>query len=223
MVSTPASTSRNHSRSGLERVAVLARRTRQIPYRAGAHRRGNAGEDVTADRIRARAIGYALHFLFGLLFALGYYAIFVVIDRSGVLLGGLFGLVHALFAGSALVNVLLPVVHPRIGTGFDAAGSAPLLEPPGFMLVNYGSQTRLATIVAHVAFGAIQLPAPPSDDLARFQLLQQAGLSVSVTTYAAAVAQTGRRLPALVMPYGRPPAGFTQIKRAKTTQRCLAL
>jgi hypothetical protein len=78
-----------------------------------------------------------------------------VIDRSGVLLGGLFGLVHALFTGSALVNVLLPVVHPRMGTGFDAAGSAPLLEPPGFMLVNYGSQTPLATIVAHVAFGAI--------------------------------------------------------------------
>jgi hypothetical protein len=47
--------------------------------------------------------------------------------------------------------------------------------------------------------------------------------SLGVTTYAAAVAQTGRRLPALVMPYGRPPAGFTQIKRAKTTQRCLAL
>jgi hypothetical protein len=113
------------------------------------------GTAVTADRVRAKAIGYALHFGFGVLFALFYYAVFVVIDRSGFLLGALFGLVHGLFAGSALVNVLLPVVHPRMGTGFTAAGSAPLLEPPGFLLLNYGRQTPVATIVAHIAYGAI--------------------------------------------------------------------
>jgi hypothetical protein len=113
------------------------------------------GTAVTVDRVRAKAIGYALHFVFGLLFALAYYAVFVVIDRSGFLLGAAFGVVHALFAGSALVNVLLPVVHPRMGTGFDAAGSAPMLEPPGFLLVNYGRQTPLATVLAHVAYGAI--------------------------------------------------------------------
>ena len=113
------------------------------------------GTAVTTDRVHAKAIGYALHFGFGLLFALAYYAVFLVIDESGFLLGGLFGLVHALFAGTALVNVLLPVVHPRMGTDFTAAGSAPLLEPPGFLLLNYGRQTPLATIVAHVAYGAI--------------------------------------------------------------------
>jgi hypothetical protein len=42
-----------------------------------------------------------------------------------------------------------------MGTGFDAAGSAPLLEPPGFMLRNYGRQTPLVTIVSHIAYGAI--------------------------------------------------------------------
>src|SRR5207237_1744299 len=113
------------------------------------------GTAVTADRVRAKAIGYALHFVFGLLFALAYYAVFVIIGRSGFLLGAGFGLVHALFAGSALVNVLLPVVHPRMGTGFDAAGSPPLLEPPGFLLLNYGRQTPLVTIIAHIAYGAI--------------------------------------------------------------------
>ena len=105
--------------------------------------------------VRAKAVGYALHFVFGLLFALAYYAIFVVINRSGFLLGAGFGLVHALFAGTALVNILLPAVHPRMGSGFDAAGSAPLLEPPGFLLLNYGRQTALVTVVAHVAYGAI--------------------------------------------------------------------
>ncbi|MGH3103451.1 MAG: hypothetical protein ACRDN6_05070 [Gaiellaceae bacterium] len=113
------------------------------------------GTAVTADRVRAKAAGYALHFVFGLLFALAYYAIFVVIGESGVRLGALFGLVHALFAGSALVNVLLPLIHPRMGTGFDAAGSAPLLEPPGFLLRNYGRQTPLVTVIAHIVYGAI--------------------------------------------------------------------
>jgi hypothetical protein len=113
------------------------------------------GTAVTADRVRAKAAGYALHFVFGMLFALAYYAIFVVIDEAGVLLGALLGLVHALFAGSALVNVLLPVVHPRMGTGFDAAGSTPLLEPPGFLLLNYGRQTPLVTVIAHLIYGAI--------------------------------------------------------------------
>jgi hypothetical protein len=113
------------------------------------------GTALTEDRVRAKAVGYVLHFVFGLLFALVYYAIFRVIDESGFLLGGVFGLVHALFAGSALVNVLLPAVHPRMGTGFTAAGAAPLLEPPGFLLLNYGRSTPLATVVAHVAYGAI--------------------------------------------------------------------
>jgi hypothetical protein len=113
------------------------------------------GTAVTVNRVRAKAVGYALHFVFGLLFALAYYAIFVVINRSGFLLGAGFGLAHALFAGTALVNILLPAVHPRMGSGFDAAGSAPLLEPPGFLLLNYGRQTALVTVVAHVAYGAI--------------------------------------------------------------------
>jgi hypothetical protein len=113
------------------------------------------GTAVTEDRVRAKAAGYALHFLFGILFAVAYYAVFAVIGRSGFLLGGLLGLVHGLFAGTALVGVLLPVVHPRMGTGFDAAGSSPLIEPPGFMLRNYGRQTPLATLVSHVAYGAI--------------------------------------------------------------------
>jgi hypothetical protein len=113
------------------------------------------GTAVTADRVRAKALGYALHFVFGVLFALGYYAVLAAVGHAGFLVGAGFGLLHGLFAGSALVNILLPAVHPRMGSGFDAAGSTPLLEPPGFLLVNYGRQTPVATLVAHVAYGAI--------------------------------------------------------------------
>jgi hypothetical protein len=67
----------------------------------------------------------------------------------------MFGLLHALFAGTTLVNLLLPLVHPRMGTSMSAADSAPLLESPGFMLLNYGRATPMVTILAHLAYGAI--------------------------------------------------------------------
>jgi hypothetical protein len=113
------------------------------------------GTAYTDDRTRARVVGYALHFVAGLVFALIYYAAFSALGRSGWALGAVFGLVHALFAGTALVNVLLPAVHPRMGTPVSAANSSPLLEPPGFMLLNYGRTTPAVTIVAHLAYGAI--------------------------------------------------------------------
>jgi hypothetical protein len=113
------------------------------------------GTAFSEDRRHAKAIGYMLHFLAGLVFALMYWVAFRALDESSWWLGGLFGLVHVAFAGSALVNVLLPVVHPRMGTHATSARSTPLLEPPGFMLVNYGRQTPLVAVIAHVAYGMI--------------------------------------------------------------------
>lgn len=62
---------------------------------------------------------------------------------------------HAVFAGTALVNVLLPVIHPRMGTTTTAADASPVLEPPGFLLLNYGTSTPIVTLVMHIAYGAI--------------------------------------------------------------------
>jgi hypothetical protein len=113
------------------------------------------GTALSVDRTRAKALGYAAHFLAGQLFALTYLAIFSAINSSGFALGALFGLLHGMFAGTALVNVLLPVVHPRMGTPESAADSNPLLEPPGFLMLNYGRGTPLVSVIAHVAYGAI--------------------------------------------------------------------
>jgi hypothetical protein len=113
------------------------------------------GTVVSGDRARAKALGYAMHFLAGQLFAFAYFGIFSAIGHSGWGLGALFGFLHGLFAGTALVTVLLPVVHPRMGTPLTAAADQPLLEPPGFMMLNYGRRTPLATVAAHVAYGAI--------------------------------------------------------------------
>ena len=113
------------------------------------------GTMFTEDRRRASVIGYVLHFLNGQLFALGYAAIFYAVGQAGWLFGAALGLVHAAFAGGALVNVLLPAVHPRMGTRWTDASQTPLLEPPGFMLWNYGRHTALVTVVGHVAYGAL--------------------------------------------------------------------
>lgn len=113
------------------------------------------GTAVTAHRERAKALGYVLHFVAGQIFALIYFAIFTAIHSSGFALGALFGLLHGVFAGTALVDVLLPVVHPRMGTSLTAADARPLLEPPGFLMLNYGRRTPLVTVLAHVAYGAI--------------------------------------------------------------------
>jgi hypothetical protein len=113
------------------------------------------GTAFSEDRRHAKAIGYALHFVAGLVFALLYWVAFRVLDESSWWLGGIFGVIHVAFAGSALVNVLLPAVHPRMGTHGTSARSTPLLEPPGFMLMNYGRQTPLVALLAHVAYGVI--------------------------------------------------------------------
>ena len=113
------------------------------------------GTAFTESRSRASAIGYALHFLNGQIFALGYWVIFVAVDQAGWLFGGVLGVVHAAFAGGALVNILLPAVHPRMVTRWTDASQTPLLEPPGFMLWNYGRHTALVTMLGHIAYGSI--------------------------------------------------------------------
>lgn len=113
------------------------------------------GTVLTSSRRLAKALGYVAHFAFGVLFALGYFLLFVSLGASGAVLGAVFGVAHALFAGTALVNVLLPVVHPRMGSTFSSARSTPLLEEPGFLMINYGRATPVVGLAAHIAYGAI--------------------------------------------------------------------
>ena len=40
-------------------------------------------------------------------------------------------------------------------SALSAADSGPLLEPPGFLMRNYGHGTPIATLLAHIAYGAI--------------------------------------------------------------------
>jgi len=113
------------------------------------------GTVFTDRRDRASVIGYVIHFFNGLLFALAYYGVFRAVGHAGWLFGAALGLVHAALAGGLLLTVLLPAVHPRMGTPWTDAEETPLLEAPGFLLANYGRRTVIWTLFGHIVFGAI--------------------------------------------------------------------
>ena len=113
------------------------------------------GTTVTDHRQKAKAVGYLAHFGLGLAFAFVYAACFTAVGSSSWWLGALLGALHALFVSTVLVNVLLPVVHPRMGTPDTGANQVALIEPPGFLMLNYGRNTFVVTFAAHVAYGAI--------------------------------------------------------------------
>jgi hypothetical protein len=113
------------------------------------------GTMFTENRRAAAVVGYAMNLALGLVFALLYAAVFAATGLTTWWFGLLLGIVHSAFSGGALANLLLPAVHPRMGTAWTDARSSPLLEPPGFLLVNYGRSTVFVHLVLHLAFGAI--------------------------------------------------------------------
>lgn len=110
------------------------------------------GTMVTADPDRARVAGFFIHLAIGETFALGYTAAFALLGEATWWLGALFGLVHVSLALTVLVP-LLPGVHPRMASDRAGPASVAVLEPPGLLGLNYGVQTPVVAIVAHLAFG----------------------------------------------------------------------
>lgn len=113
------------------------------------------GTTVTRDRRKARATGHGMNLAFGLAFAFIYSGVFRMVGHSSWLLGAALGVVHAVFVGTVVLNVLLPTVHPLMGTPETAANEHALIEPPGFLMLNYGRNTFFITVLAHAVFGAV--------------------------------------------------------------------
>jgi hypothetical protein len=112
------------------------------------------GTMVTQNRDRAKVIGFVIHFFNGWWMAMLYVAFFHGMGMVSWWLGGLMGLAHACFV-LIVVLPLLPGAHPRMASDFHGPDPTRLLEPPGFLALNYGYQTPLATIIAHVAYGMV--------------------------------------------------------------------
>jgi hypothetical protein len=112
------------------------------------------GTLVTEDPDRARVAGFVIHLVVGQGFALGYMATFAHLRHATWWLGALLGLLHVAVALLVLLP-LLPGLHPRMASPRAGPGSAAVLEPPGLLGLNYGIQTPVVAIAAHVAFGAV--------------------------------------------------------------------
>jgi hypothetical protein len=61
---------------------------------------------------------------------------------------------HAAFVLTAGMR-LLPGMHPRMASEQQGPTVMRQLEPPGFLALNYGYQTPVTVLVAHLAYGAI--------------------------------------------------------------------
>jgi hypothetical protein len=102
----------------------------------------------------ATAIGFALHFVFGLAFAALYVLCFEAWHHAGLGIGASLGLLHGLFVLMVGLEVL-SAFHPRMASRHHGPTPTRQLEPPGFLALNYGWRTPAVTLVAHVAYGAI--------------------------------------------------------------------
>jgi hypothetical protein len=112
------------------------------------------GTMFTGNRDRAPMVGFLAHLLNGWIFAFVYAAAFESWGRATWWLGAGIGLVHALAVLIALVPVL-PGFHPRMASEQRGPEPTRMLEPPGFLALNYGRRTPLLAIIAHLAYGAI--------------------------------------------------------------------
>lgn len=112
------------------------------------------GTLVTEDPDRARVAGFLLHLVAGQLFALGYLAVFSLLHRATWWLGGLLGLVHVAVA-LLVILPLLPGLHPRMASHRAGPAARSVLEPPGLLAANYGIETPLVTVAAHLVYGAL--------------------------------------------------------------------
>jgi hypothetical protein len=103
---------------------------------------------------RARVIGLLAHLFNGQVFGLLYAAAFALIGTATWWLGALFGVVHGL-AALILIIPFLPGVHPRMASARAGPELRAVLEPPGPLALNYGTQTPAFTLAAHVAYGTL--------------------------------------------------------------------
>ncbi|MFO7653682.1 MAG: hypothetical protein R6X25_07635 [Candidatus Krumholzibacteriia bacterium] len=112
------------------------------------------GTIVSGRRDRARWLGGVLHFVAGWLFAVPYVAVFEAVGAATWWGGAALGLLQAASI-LTVVMPLLPAIHPRMADADQGPDPTRRLEPPGFLALNYGHETPLVVMVAHIVYGAI--------------------------------------------------------------------
>lgn len=112
------------------------------------------GTIFTADRDRAKVYGFVAHVLNGWIISLIYILAFESLHRASWWLGGLIGVIHALFV-LMVVLWMMPGLHPRMASEQHGPTATRQLEPPGVFGINYGIRTPLSILLSHILFGII--------------------------------------------------------------------
>jgi uncharacterized membrane protein YagU involved in acid resistance len=112
------------------------------------------GTMLTPNRDKAKLLGFLLHVAIGWIFSLIYVFIFESLGAAGWWRGMVIGLLHG-FIVLVLTMSLLPGLHPRMASEQHGPEAGNLLEPPGFMALNYGTHTPMAVMLSHLVFGVV--------------------------------------------------------------------
>ena len=111
------------------------------------------GTMITRDRDRAKVYGIVVHIANGWIFSLAYLAMFHVWGATWWK-GAIMGFVHAAFV-LIVAMPAFPGLHPAMASERRGPTVVRQLEPPGFLALNYGLQTPITVVIAHVVFGVI--------------------------------------------------------------------
>jgi hypothetical protein len=117
-----------------------------IPFMVGAI--------FSGDRRVATIVGFIVYALGGWIFAFIYFMVLTSLNLLTWWAGGLVGLLHGLLLLVAALP-LFPLIHPRMTSDFDAPVARPVLEPPGFLGLNYGEGTPLTMLLAQGIYGVL--------------------------------------------------------------------
>ena len=110
------------------------------------------GTLFTRNRNAAVIVGFIAYTIGGWLFTLLYFLFFASIGVATWWLGAILGFLHGIFLLVCALP-LLPYAHPRMASEHDGPGHEYILEPPGFLGLNYGRRTPITTLLAQTVYG----------------------------------------------------------------------
>jgi len=111
------------------------------------------GTFFTGNRARAICVGFIAYVVGGWVFTFFYFLFFASIQRANWWLGALLGFLHGMFLLTCGLP-LLPFAHPRMASEHDGPRRTYLIEPPGFLGLNYGRRTPLTTLLGQTVYGS---------------------------------------------------------------------
>lgn len=111
------------------------------------------GTFFTSNRRKAVVLGFVVYTIGGWLFAFIYVALFISVAVFTWWFGMLVGILHGIILLVWALPVL-PYAHPRVASEYNGVTSQRMLEPPGFLALNYGRMTPLTTLIGQAVYGA---------------------------------------------------------------------